>query len=141
MNPQLLGTKKRTWSGVWFSDSYLRLVNKRTKDQVEVVISRGPNANGKNIHSIAKIDYVNSEISLKDGSIWSVGGDFNTWKEGDQVIIGNLSVLTDILKPNILVNINVIRENYVIAGPRPKGNITFYPVDENCFEKIHLTLE
>lgn len=99
----------------WFNWTYdFKLINKNTGVAVSANLSLGPIYNGIYTHWIVKLDYINNEVCLEDGSVWSISG-FDSkvlkdWYVNDTVIIG-INDAWFSSKANILINVNKL--NYV----------------------------
>lgn len=106
----------------WFSLYAYRLTNQQTGVAVRANLYLGPIYRGIFSYWIVAIDYINGQVCLQDGSIWSMSPiDLNIirkWMVGDTVIIGVNNNAFASIRPNILINVNT--NNYGI------GNCLFY---------------
>lgn len=106
----------------WFSLYAYRLTNQQTGIAVRANLYLGPIYRGIFSYWIVAIDYINGQVCLQDGSIWSMSPiDLNIvrkWIVGDTVIIGVNNNAFASIRPNILINVNT--NNYGI------GNCLFY---------------
>lgn len=96
----------------WLFSSYkFMLVNQNTGKEVEVNLALGPYYLGVYTHWIVAIDYYNSQIILEDNSVWDMNffdsSIINKWLVNDTVIIG-INESGSSLRPNILINVNVL---------------------------------
>lgn len=96
----------------WMFSSYkFMLVNQNTGKEVEVNLALGPYYLGAYTHWIVAIDYYNSQIILEDNSVWDMNffdsSIINKWLINDTVIIG-VNESGSSLRPNILINVNVL---------------------------------
>jgi len=99
-----------------FSFYKYRLVNQDTLVSVDVNLVLSPLIGGFATYYVMAIDALFDQVWLSDGSTWDMtpfdSAILKTWLPGDIVIIGvNDDYLHD-LRPNILINANVMYTNY-----------------------------
>jgi hypothetical protein len=95
----------------WFSLYTYRIVNQQTGASVRANLALGPIYRGIFTYWIVAIDYINGQVCLQDGSIWTMSPiDFNIikkWMINDTVIIGVNNGAFAAIRPNILINVNM----------------------------------
>lgn len=94
----------------WFSSYTYRLENMNSGESVRVNLYDKPTYQGDCTYWITFIDYYNQQLSLSDGTVWSLSGFdyflFTKWHPYDTVILGHNKKYSSM--PNILINCNTL---------------------------------
>lgn len=96
----------------WFSNYQFKITNQATGQAVLANMYLGPLYFGAYTNWIVQIDYFLDRIYLNDGTVWRMSpfdsSIISNWQINDTVIIGVNDGVFSSLRPNILINVNML---------------------------------